>query len=185
LDAVRRYEILDTAREDVFDHITALAARLLRAPIALLSIVDHDRIWLKSCHGLDVEEIGRDPGLCASCIMQVGPWIVSNASYFPAQNSRAQLLQIRYEKLQERTDFRLGATAVRAASQYTMQECLEVFVDKFAELVSSIRMIHQQAIHARQKLLDRLPVTGEILRGSLLHRSVRPHGSKMRQVRQR
>jgi two-component sensor histidine kinase len=83
LDAVRRYEILDTAREDVFDHITALAAQLLRAPIALLSIVDRDRIWLKSCHGLDVEEIGRDPGFCASCILQEGPWIVGDARTDP------------------------------------------------------------------------------------------------------
>jgi hypothetical protein len=39
-------------------------------------------------------------------------------------------------------------------------------------------MIHKQALRARQKLLDRLPVTGEILRGSLLHRSIRPHGRK-------
>jgi hypothetical protein len=38
-------------------------------------------------------------------------------------------------------------------------------------------MIHKRAIRARQKLLDRLPVTGEILRGSLLHRIIRPHGS--------
>jgi hypothetical protein len=39
-------------------------------------------------------------------------------------------------------------------------------------------MIHKQAIRARQKLVDRLPVTGEILRGSLLHRTIRPHGPK-------
>jgi hypothetical protein len=39
-------------------------------------------------------------------------------------------------------------------------------------------MIHEQALRARQKLLDRLPVTGEILRGSLLHRTMRPHGVK-------
>jgi hypothetical protein len=39
-------------------------------------------------------------------------------------------------------------------------------------------MIHSQALRARQKLLDRLPVTGEILRGSLLHRTIRPHGAK-------
>jgi hypothetical protein len=39
-------------------------------------------------------------------------------------------------------------------------------------------MIHSQALRTRQKLLDRLPVTGEILRGSLLHRSIRPHGRK-------
>jgi hypothetical protein len=39
-------------------------------------------------------------------------------------------------------------------------------------------MIHSQALRARQKLLARLPVTGEIVRGSLLHRTIRPHGRK-------
>jgi hypothetical protein len=39
-------------------------------------------------------------------------------------------------------------------------------------------MRHSQALLARQKLLDRLPITGEILRGSLLHRTIRPHGAK-------
>jgi hypothetical protein len=39
-------------------------------------------------------------------------------------------------------------------------------------------MIHSHALRARQKLLDRLPVTAEIVRGSLLHRTIRPHGAK-------
>jgi hypothetical protein len=39
-------------------------------------------------------------------------------------------------------------------------------------------MIHEQTLRTRQKLLDHLPVTGEILRGSLLQRMVRPHGAK-------
>jgi hypothetical protein len=36
-------------------------------------------------------------------------------------------------------------------------------------------MIHQQALRARQKLLDRLSLSGEILRGSLLERTVFRH----------
>jgi hypothetical protein len=36
-------------------------------------------------------------------------------------------------------------------------------------------MRHHRALGARQKLLDRLPVTGEILRGSLLQRTIRNH----------
>jgi hypothetical protein len=43
------------------------------------------------------------------------------------------------------------------------------------ESVSLIRMRREQAIAARQKLLGRLPVTGEILRGSLLTRTIRNH----------
>jgi sigma-B regulation protein RsbU (phosphoserine phosphatase) len=81
LTEVRRFEILDTPPDGAFDHITALAARLLRVPIAIVSIVDVDRIWFKSRHGLsDVTEIGRDPGLCASAILQNQPWVVTDAT---------------------------------------------------------------------------------------------------------
>ena len=80
LDAVRRYDILDTPPDGSFDRITALAAELFDVPIALVTIVDHDRIWFKSRFGLDgVEEIGRDPGLCASAILQDEPYIVEEA----------------------------------------------------------------------------------------------------------
>jgi sigma-B regulation protein RsbU (phosphoserine phosphatase) len=80
MEAVRRYDVLDTPPDGAFDRITALAARHFGVPISIVSIVDTDRIWFKSHHGLDVDEIGRDPGLCASAILQDGPWIVEDAS---------------------------------------------------------------------------------------------------------
>ena len=73
LKAVKRYDILDTPPDGAFDRITAIAARLFGVPIAIVSIVDEDRIWFKSHHGLDVREIGRDPGLCASAILTDTP----------------------------------------------------------------------------------------------------------------
>ncbi len=79
LAAVRRYDVLDTPPDGAFDRITALAARLFDVPISIISIVDHDRIWFKSHHGIDVDEIGRDPGLCASAVCELGPWIVTDA----------------------------------------------------------------------------------------------------------
>ena len=79
LEAVRRYDVLDTPPDGAFDRITALAARLFGVPVSIISVVDHDRIWFKSHHGLDVEEIGRDPGLCASAVCQLDPWIVTDA----------------------------------------------------------------------------------------------------------
>ena len=83
LAAVRRYEILDTPADGAFDRITALAARRLRAPISIISIVDEDRIWFKSHHGLEIEQIGRDPGLCASAILTTDPYILIDASVDP------------------------------------------------------------------------------------------------------
>src|SRR3546814_9391935 len=61
--AVRRYEILDTPPDGAFDRITAIAARRFGVPIAIVSIVDTDRIWFKSHHGLPVQQIDREPGL--------------------------------------------------------------------------------------------------------------------------
>ena len=83
LAAIQRYDVLDTPRDGAFDRITALAAKHFDVPIAIVSIVDRDRIWFKSHHGLDVEEIGRDPGLCASAIMQYDPWVVEDAVVDP------------------------------------------------------------------------------------------------------
>jgi signal transduction histidine kinase len=81
--AVHRYDILDTPRDGAFDRVTELAARLFGVPISIVSIVDEDRIWFKSHHGIDVQEIGRDPGLCASAILRYEPLVVPDASVDP------------------------------------------------------------------------------------------------------
>jgi two-component sensor histidine kinase len=78
--AVRRYDILDTPPDGAFDRITALAARRFNVPIAIISVVDTDRIWFKSHHGLPVEQIDREPGLCASAILTPNPHILEDAS---------------------------------------------------------------------------------------------------------
>ena len=83
LDAVRRYAVLDTPRESAFDRITTLAARVLNTPISIVSIVDADRIWFKSHYGLELEEIERESGLCASAVYNGKPWIIEDARMDP------------------------------------------------------------------------------------------------------
>lgn len=83
LAAVRRYGILDTPPEGAFERVTALAARVFDVPISIVSIVDTDRIWFKSHHGVDVEEVERAPGLCASAILQDNAWVVTDAAVDP------------------------------------------------------------------------------------------------------
>jgi GAF domain-containing protein len=84
LAAVRRYEVLDTPADGAFDRITRLASVMLDMPISIISVVDHDRIWFKSAEGLDgVDQIDREPGLCASAILADEPWIVEDAKSDP------------------------------------------------------------------------------------------------------
>ncbi len=83
LENLYKYEILDTPGDGYFDEITSLAAKIFDVPIAIISLVDTDRIWFKSSFGLDVEEIPRDPGLCSSAIMTDDIYIVENARQDP------------------------------------------------------------------------------------------------------
>ena len=78
LAAVRRYNILDTPPDGAFDRVTRLAAGYFNVPICIVSIVDHDRIWFKSHHGVEASEIPRSPGLCASAILDNKPWVITD-----------------------------------------------------------------------------------------------------------
>ena len=44
--------LLDTPPEEAFDRLTRLAARLLGAPVALVTLADDDRVFFKSAMGL-------------------------------------------------------------------------------------------------------------------------------------
>ena len=83
MQAVERYRILDTPADGAFDRIAGLAARMFSVPVAIVSVVDHDRIWFKAHHGTEVSQIGRDPGLCASAILQDDVWVVEDATKDP------------------------------------------------------------------------------------------------------
>lgn len=84
LNALRRYAILDTPPEGVFDRITALAADMMATPIAVVSLLDTDRVWFKSVHGTaGFREIERTPSLWGAAITHDGPYVVENASADP------------------------------------------------------------------------------------------------------
>ncbi len=73
------FEILDTLPDPDLDSLVALASSLLDVPIALISLVDHDRQWFKAKLGLEACETGRQSAFCAHAILEDEPLLVENA----------------------------------------------------------------------------------------------------------
>ena len=80
LEALQRFEILDTGAEAEFDDFTRLAARICGTPIAQITFVDKDRLWYKSNFGVDIKEVPRDIGFCAHTILGRDVFEVPDAS---------------------------------------------------------------------------------------------------------
>ena len=70
LAALRRYCLLDTGREARFDDLTRLTAGVCQVPVSLISLVDTDRLFFKSAHGMDVREVPYPDGFCGEAIRQ-------------------------------------------------------------------------------------------------------------------
>ena len=68
LAALESYNILDTAEDHELDELTVLASAICQTPIALISMVDDKRQWLKSRKGLEVTEISKEYSFCAYAI---------------------------------------------------------------------------------------------------------------------
>jgi GAF domain-containing protein len=84
LAAVRRYRLVDQPVEDAYDRIAFVAGAIFDTPIATVSLVEQDRVWLAACQGLSgIREVGKEPGLCASVIAQDDVYVINNAAVDP------------------------------------------------------------------------------------------------------
>ncbi len=78
LETLRSLSILDTPPEERFDRLTRMAKRLFGVPIALVSLIDENRQWFKSCFGLSVSETSRDISFCGHAILGNDLFIIPN-----------------------------------------------------------------------------------------------------------
>jgi diguanylate cyclase (GGDEF)-like protein len=76
---LRELNILDTEPEERFDRLTRMAKRMFDVPIALVSLVDANRQWFKSCIGLDARETPREISFCGHAILGDEPFIITDA----------------------------------------------------------------------------------------------------------
>lgn len=71
--------LLGTGAEEAFDRITRIAARLLKVPMAVVSLVGKDTQWFKSRCGVESQQTPREISFCAHAILIDEPLVVPDA----------------------------------------------------------------------------------------------------------
>lgn len=79
IESLRSLNILDTPQEERFDRITRHISHLLNMPIALVSLIDVNRQWFKSCIGLDTNETSREISFCGHAILSSDIFVIEDA----------------------------------------------------------------------------------------------------------
>jgi formate hydrogenlyase transcriptional activator len=174
LNALRRYQILDTPPEPAFDRIAEMAANFFQVPMAGVSLVDEDRVWFKSRVGINVDQTARDAGLCSSAMLSQGVYHLSDAAHDQRAvgHSFVADLGIRFyaaAPLRNQEGLNLGtvwvldqkprelasseAETLRMLAALTMNQLeLRLYAEKVARLERAERTIGDQLREANQRL---------------------------------
>lgn len=83
LEALQELGVVYSPAEERFDRITRVAQRLFNVPIALISLVDQDIQWFKSCQGLATSETNREISFCGHAILREEALVVEDAREDP------------------------------------------------------------------------------------------------------
>ena len=83
LSAQLRGRSLGTAREREFDDLIRLAAAATDSPMAMLSFLDRDRLWLKAAYGLSQDWLPREHSFCEATIAAGQGFAVYDAASDP------------------------------------------------------------------------------------------------------
>jgi PAS domain S-box-containing protein len=72
LELLHALGVLDTPPEAAFDALVAAAAAVTGCPMAMLSLADRERHWVKARHGLQVTELQRELAFCEATLREPG-----------------------------------------------------------------------------------------------------------------
>ena len=163
LEALKKYDILDTPPDGTYDRIVKLIAKLLDVPIAIVSLVDNDRLWFKSAFGLDVQQLPQEAGkgLCSSAILSNDFYMVEDTSQDPRTCNNPLVTsepRIRFyaaAPLTTSDNYNLGTLCVLDKRPRTLTEAQQQILTDMAYIVMEqleLRIMSRMAINSQNKM---------------------------------
>ncbi len=148
--ALKLYEILDTVPEQEFDNLAQLAAEICNTPIALISLVDESRQWIKARVGIETQEIPRDYSFCNYTILDDEIFEVSNPladSRFDKNPFVTGSAGIRFYAgvpLINKDGFRLGALCVMTPKHHQLNSYQRISIQILASAIMSLMELRRE-----------------------------------------
>jgi len=163
--ALESFGVLDSEPERAYDDIVLLASQICGTPLALMGLVDSDRVWHKAMLGVPVSESARDLSFCGHTILQTQPLVIDDL----AQDERfadsplvASGPQIRFyagAPLLTDNGYAVGTLCAMDTVPHTLDaEQLEALTALARQLVAQLELRRLLAASRAEALTD--PLTG-------------------------
>jgi len=168
LQALRQYEILDTAAEESFDRITRIVSVFLKMPAVRISLVDENHLWFKSRQGFDAQTIPRDVAVCSHAIMHDEIFVVNDLANDPRFGKNTTATggrQFRFyagAPLQTKDNLNIGALCVNDTVPRQLSGEEENFLTDMARLVMDQMELRLAGRHAAEEINQRKAVEEEL-----------------------
>jgi class 3 adenylate cyclase len=163
LAALALYQVLDTPPEFAFDAVTELAAVICGCPVALISLVDERRQWMKSKYGLpaDFTECPREITVCSATVcandLIYVPDLTIHERYkdLPIVTGEPHIRFYCGMPLINRDGYALGTLCVVSFEPHQLRPSQQEAVRRLAQQAMSL-------LELRRQLLERDALLGEL-----------------------
>ncbi|WP_052954713.1 adenylate/guanylate cyclase domain-containing protein [Microvirga vignae] len=180
LAALALYQVLDTPPEFAFDAVTELAAEICGCPVALISLVDEHRQWMKSKYGLpaDFTECPREITVCSHTVCS------NDLIYVPDLTAHERYRDLPVVTQEPHLRFYCGMPLINREGYALGTLCVVAFEPR--ELRPSqreaVRRLAQQAmalLELRRQLLERNALLNELAQAKALAEEARDQSDRL------
>ncbi|MRX10034.1 diguanylate cyclase [Pseudoduganella sp. FT25W] len=182
LAALHRYHILDTPACEDFSFLTELAAKICEVPYAFISLVDAERVWIKSCAGMHMGELPRGESYCSLAVLGDAATEIPDLRLDPRTSQMRLTISEPYMRmyssvaLTSSDGFAIGTLCVLDTRPGRLSDDKRAVLAKLARQVMALIELraNEKTLEATVRELEMLATTDDLTglhnRRSLLHR---------------